>query len=133
MTLRREFEPLSDDIALLDETGLSWETIVDKDQWVLIHGFPIPKGYNHQIAIAAIRLATGYPHAQLDMVYFHPHLVRADGKPIGATTGRQQIDGQEFQQWSRHRTDQNPWVVNQDNIGTHIILIEDWLEREFSK
>jgi len=133
MTLRRQFDLLPEDTAVLDDYGLPWEVIVDKDQWVLIHDFPTPGGYNHEQAVAAIRLLTGYPRTPLDMVYFHPHLVRLDGKLIGQTAARQPIDGKEFQQWSRHRTPQNPWIVGQDNIGTHIILIENWLEREFLK
>jgi hypothetical protein len=67
------------------------------------------------------------------MVYFYPALARTDGIRIGATETVQLIDGKGFQRWSRHRTPQNPWRVGHDNLGTHIILIEDWLEREFKK
>lgn len=133
MGLRRQFDLLQGDTRILDDYGLPWETIVDNDQWVLIHEFPTLGGYNHDHATAAIRLITGYPQAALDMVYFHPHLVRLDGIPIGQTTGRQPIDGREFQQWSRHRTPQNPWIIDQDNLESHIILVEHWLEREFLK
>lgn len=133
MALRRVFELLPEDEAFLEDYGLPWETIVEGDQWVLIHDFPVPDGYNHKKVIAAIRLVTGYPKAALDMVYFVPMLARTDGKAIGATNGKQFIDGKEFQQWSRHRTSKNPWLVGQDNLGTHTILVEDWLEREFGK
>jgi len=133
MGLRRDFDLLPVDEAFLQDYGLPWETVADGDQWLLIHDFPTSEGYTENKAFAAIRLTTGYPNAALDMVYFFPRLVRVDGKPIGATTGTQKIDGNDFQQWSRHRTTQNPWRAGVDNLGTHIILVEDWLEREFEK
>jgi hypothetical protein len=133
VTLRRQFDLLGEDESFLKEYGLPWETIVDGSPWVLIHDFPTHEGYTHLRAIAAIRMETGYPNAGLDMVYFHPALARNDGKAIGATATVQPIDGKSFQRWSRHRTGQNPWRAGQDNLGTHVILIEDWLEREFRK
>jgi hypothetical protein len=106
---------------------------VDGSQWVLIHDFPLPDGYNNPTVTAAIRMETGYPNTELNMVYFYPAISRKDGKSIGATQSSQQIDGKAFQRWSRHRTQQNPWKIGRDNLGTHVILIEDWVEREFKK
>ncbi|KPH78304.1 E2/UBC family protein [Bosea vaviloviae] len=133
MTLRRQFDLLPMDHEFLEEFGLPWETIVDGSQWVLIHDFPMPRGYNHATATAAIRIETGYPNTGLDMVYFSPFLTRSDGKPIGATEVLQSLDGKNYQRWSRHRTGENPWKIGRDHIGTHVILIEDWLDREFEK
>lgn len=106
---------------------------MDGSPWVLIHDFPTYEGYNHPRVTAAIRLETGYPTSPLEMVYFFPALARIDGKPIGATNAEQQLDGRSYQRWSRHRTAQNPWKAGQDSLGSHVILIEDWLEREFQK
>jgi hypothetical protein len=133
MTLRRQFELLPEDRQFLDEYGMPWETIVDGSQWVLIHEFPTHEFYNHPHVTAAIRLETGYPHNELNMVYFFPALARKDGRPIGATEAMQMLDGKSFQRWSRHRTAQNPWKIGRDGLGTHVILIEDWLVREFEK
>ncbi len=133
MTLRRQFDLSPEDEKFLNEYGLPWETIVDGSPWVLIHEFPTHEGYNHARVTAAIRMETGYPASQLDMVYFYPALARKDGKPIGRTESVQQLDGKSFQRWSRHRTPQNPWKAGQDGLGSHVILIEDWLEREFGK
>lgn len=131
--MRRQFELLPEDEQLLNDYGLPWETVVDGSQWVLIHDFPTHEGYNHKTVIAAIRLETGYPNTPLDMVYFHPALARVDGRAIGATQAVQQISGASYQRWSRHRTHQNPWRPAIDGLGTHIVLIEDWLQREFEK
>lgn len=131
MTSRRDFAPLPQDQAFLDAYGLPWDTVVDQGHWVLIHQFRTHEGYNHQHATAAIRLETGYPDAQLDMVYFHPALARKDGRAIGATGHTQVIDGIPYQRWSRHRTSANPWRPGEDSLETHVLLIEEWLAREF--
>jgi Prokaryotic E2 family E len=132
-TLRRQFELLPGDQQFLEEYGLPWETIVDGSQWVLVHDFSTHEGYNHPRVIAAVRMETGYPNTELNMVYFFPALARKDGRPIGAADAMQPLDGKSFQRWSRHRTGQNPWKIGRDNLGTHIILVEDWLPREFEK
>ncbi len=132
MILRREFELLSEDKAFLDDYGLDWEAVIDGSQWVLIKKFPTPEGYNHSTVTVAIRLETGYPNVALDMVYFNPALSRKDGRTIPATNDNtQEIKGEMYQRWSRHRTPENPWVVGHDFLDSHVILIEDWLDREF--
>lgn len=134
MGLRRDFELLPEDEQFLKDYGLPWETVADGSQWVLIHNFPSQhEGYNHATVTIAIRLETGYPNVQLDMVYVHPPLARRDGVPIGATDAKQAIGGSSYQRWSRHRTPGHPWKVGQDNLGSHILLIEDWFMREFEK
>lgn len=131
--MRRDFDLLADDAAFLEECGFAWETAIDGSQWVLLNGFPLPIGYTEEQVTAAIRLESGYPDAQLDMVYFHPAVIRRDGKAIPATNNCQAIVGRQFQRWSRHRTAQNPWIAGQDSLATHIMLVEDWLEREFER
>ena len=131
---RRHFELPEEDRRFLDAYGCPWEAISDGSQWVWIHDFSSQHtGYNHQHVTVAIRLETGYPITPLDMAYFTPALLRKDGKQIGATQATQQIAGIDFQRWSRHRTSTNPWIAGQDNLGTHILMVEDWLCREFSK
>lgn len=133
MTLRRQFDLLPQDQVFLEEYGLPWETIVDGSQWVLIHEFPTYEGYNHPHVTAAIRMETGYPNTELNMVYVFPALARQDGRQIGATNSPQTIDGKSYQRWSRHRTAENPWKIGRDSLGTHVILVEDWFAREFEK
>ena len=133
MTLRRQFDLLPQDRKFLDEYGQPWETIVDGSQWVLIHEFQTHEGYNHPHVTAAIRMETGYPDTELNMVYFFPALARKDGKEINQTQHTQAIDGKSYQRWSRHRTAQNPWKIGSDYLETHVLLIEDWLVREFEK
>jgi hypothetical protein len=132
-TLQRAFTLPETDQRILDEFGKPWETILDGSQWLLIHSFPVPDGYNHKEVTAAILIPQGYPLAALDMVYFNPGLQRIDGVMIKATEATQSIAGQTYQRWSRHMTSANPWRAGKDNIETQICLIQDWLEREFNK
>jgi len=132
--MRREFQLPLEDQQFLDEYGLLWETLKSDALWVLLHGFSTQQlEYNHENVIAAIRIPTAYPNNALDMVYFYPHLSRIDGKAIKATNAKQLIDGKSFQRWSRHYTKQNPYDTSKPNLGNHILLIEDWLSREFDK
>ena len=128
--MRREFNLSEQDLEFLDSSDYSWETINLQGNWVLIHQYPIPKGYNHSETSLALRLDSGYPNVQIDMVYFFPHLSRIDGKIIGAIS-TQLIDGKQWQRWSRHRTKVNPWRPEIDCIATHLGLVLHWLEREF--
>jgi hypothetical protein len=58
--------------------------------------------------------------------------LRADGVPIKALA-QQQIDGTGWQRWSRHRTPQNPWRPGVDSVATHLVLVDQWLLREFGR
>lgn len=130
---RREFTLLEEDEAYLESLGLIWETAnLQNTLWVFIYNYTIPEGYNESESTLAVRISTGYPTAQLDMVYFYPELNRKDGQPIGGLT-ISQIDEKNFQQWSRHRTPANPWRPDIDNLSTHIPLADAWLLLEFEK
>ena len=133
MGLRRDFDLPAQDERFLEQYGSPWETVADGSQWVLIHEFPTHEGYDHARVTAAIRMETGYPDAELHMVYVFPALARKDGRPIGKTRARQTICGKTYQRWSRHRTAQNPWRPGFDGLETHVYLIEDWFAREFEK
>lgn len=131
-TQRRQFRLPEEDELYLQATGRPWETIIDANlHWLLIYDFQIPPGYNTVTAIAAFQIPSGYPDAQLDMVYFSPELSRPDGRFINALAN-QVIEGKTWQRWSRHRTPQNPWRPGIDDVSTQVALVEDWLLREFS-
>jgi hypothetical protein len=126
---RRQFLLSEEDIEHLTARGLPWETVVDGGgQWLILHDFPIPRGYSNDRVSVAIQMTPGYPTAPLDMAYFYPGLSRSDNKGIPAITA-QILDGKTWQRWSRHRTQENPWRPGEDSIVTHLALIEWWLER----
>lgn len=131
--LRRQFAPMANDRQYLDSTGLRWETLEDSQVKALVfYDWPLPLGYNVPIANVHVRISAGYPDAQIDMAYFTPSLSRADGKNIGALS-ELSFDGQQWQQWSRHRTPISVWRPGVDDLSTHMALVDDWLTAELRK
>jgi len=130
---RRQFQLPPDDVMFLDSLGMPWEAVLESNvRRVLIHEFPVPSGYNVGVASINMRIESGYPEAQIDMVYFYPSLARNDNKPIGAIT-TDQFDSKQWQRWSRHRTPSNPWRPGIDNVSTHVSAIQSWLQLELLK
>lgn len=129
--MRRAFQLPEADEAHLAGLGLPWEAVADGGaRWLLVHGWPLPAGYNHPAVSVAVRIEPGYPEAQLDMVYVFPPLARADGAGINNLSG-QALDGKDWQRWSRHRTGENPWRPGVDDLSAHLFLVDDWFAREF--
>jgi len=99
--------------------------------WVIIYNCPVPDGYNVQVVDIALLIPPMYPAAEIDMAYFHPQLSRNNGRPIAALSA-QIIDSKTFQRWSRHRNPSD-WRPGLDNLSTHLILVENWLENELKR
>ena len=133
MTPRRQFKLNQADTEFLDSHYTFWETLVeDKRHWVLIDGFDVPAGYDHDVVSIALLLEAAYPDVQIDMAYFLPGLARADGKNIGALTTTS-IDQRTWQRWSRHRVGDDAWRPGIDNIETHLRYVTSFLETELKK
>ncbi|MBS1682158.1 MAG: hypothetical protein JST48_10625 [Bacteroidetes bacterium] len=131
--MRRYFNLTESDHDFLESNKFNWETVKEHNmQWLLLHDFPVPDGYNCKSVTVALMIPPGYPVAQIDMAFFHPFLSRLDLAPIGALSF-QNIDGRIFQRWSRHRTAQNPWQPGVDDVSTHLELVKYWFEREINK
>jgi len=129
--MRKDFTLPEEDVAYLDSIGLNWETYRESNQeWLIVHDYCLPEGYNVSVVDVLINITSGYPIAPLDMAYFNPSLLKKDGSSIKATEAIITIDGKTWQRWSRHRTAQNPWQPGIDNIITHFLSIKYWLERE---
>lgn len=130
---RREFVLPERDVEFLDQLGLRWEAVREGNLGrVIVYGYGLPPGYNVASADLNLRIETTYPDTLIDMVYFAPALVRQDRRPIGAVS-ECQFDGRAWQQWSRHRTQANPWRPGIDDISTQLALVDHWLKREFVK
>ncbi len=133
LTVRRDFQPPEADTDYLCGLGLDWETATENETlWLIIHGWKLPDGYNDRQVSLALLVPPNYPDSQIDMVYFCPALSRVDGKPIGALNS-QTILGETWQRWSRHRTSANPWRPGEDDIASHLSLVDEWLRREFER
>lgn len=133
--MRREFELGEEDEESLKALDLSWEAVIERKpdgknvKWIIFHDYPIPDGYSHRQANAAVRLGPSYPDDDIDMVYFSPALALTSGRGI-KNLSMCTVDNKQYQQWSRHRTKANPWRPGVDNICTHMVQVNDWLRRE---
>lgn len=129
---RKDFLLPAEDVEFLDNKGLHWETLTENGlNWLIIYGFPIPTGYSSESVDIGLQISPAYPATEIDMAYFNPQLTRKSGRPISCIS-QQPIDGKIYQRWSRHR---NPgeWRPGLDNISTHLILVENWLEKELNR
>lgn len=130
---KRDFLLPQEDVIFLEEKGLAYETVIsDSAQWVILRDYKLPCGYSQSNADVAIRIPQNYPIAALDMFYMYPNLSRTDGQAIGALSPLV-IEGKQYQQWSRHRTGDNQWVPGEDNLATHIAIMDHSLNQEFTK
>ncbi|MGH9588641.1 MAG: E2/UBC family protein, partial [Acidobacteriaceae bacterium] len=112
--MRRQFQLSEEDEACLAARSANWEAIIENNtKWVIVPDFAIPEGYNHRSASAAMRISPSYPDDQIDMVYFYPALALMSGRAIRQLT-LCQIDGKQYQQWSRHRP-AGEWRAGIDN------------------
>jgi hypothetical protein len=129
---RKDFRLPESDEAYLNGLQLPWEAVLDgQSRWLMIHDWEIPDGYNHARNSLALLIPDNYSDTQIDMVYFSKPLARADGAAI-KNLSTMSISGAQWQQWSRHRTNANPWRAGTDDIGSHLGLVDDWLRREFT-
>lgn len=130
---RRQFELPGLDLEYLKRRGLPWEAVIEGSvRWVLLHEHPVPTGYNRTAVSAALQLSASYPDTQIDMVYFYPHLSQTNGISVPQVSNLN-FDGKTWQRWSRHRTAANPWRRGYDCIETHVLLVDEWLERELRR
>jgi len=127
--MRRQFKISEEDEECLVARSLSWESVIENNtKWLILLQYPIPEGYNQRQATAALRISPSYPDDQIDMVYFYPALSLLNSKKINALSPFV-IDGNEYQQWSRHRRP-GEWRPGVDNICTHLLLVDNWLKNE---
>lgn len=131
--LRADFLVLDEDAEYLDGKGYIWEALAHPDgKRIVIRGFHPPHGFIPAEVDMFVILPQGYPDTQIDMVYFYPPLARSDGKAIrGLVTSV--FEGKNWQRWSRHRTENSQWRQSIDNLGTHLMLVDDFLCAELSK
>jgi len=129
---RKQFSLPVEESDFLNSKSFQWEALAESGlQWVIIHDYPLPEGYNVSVATLALQIPPNYPATEIDMAYFFPQLSRSSGGIINAIT-QQSIDNRLFQRWSRHR---NPgeWRPGIDDISTHLMLVNNWLEKELKR
>lgn len=131
--VRADFAVLEEDAEFLNGKGYTWEAVTQADvKRIVVRGFEPPQGFTPTKVDMFVILPHGYPDTQIDMVYFYPALARNDGKAIRSLVTND-FEGKSWQGWSRHRTANSPWRQSIDNVGTHLMLVDDFLRAELSK
>lgn len=121
-----------EDTDYLNALGFPWEALAENNYlWLVIHNYPLPEGYEVKNCSVALMIPPNYPAAEIDMAYFYPQLQKTSGRAINATS-TQPIGNQIYQRWSRHRLP-NEWKPGIDNVGTHLILVNNWLENDIKR
>jgi hypothetical protein len=117
----------SDDREYLNSTGLPWRLVPCPGFTALvISGYPLPRGFAPSVVEMMIRIPPLYPMTMLDMFNTFPAVSRVDRRPIAALS-LFPFGGQQWQQWSRHRSAWNPSV---DCVATHMALVENALSAD---
>jgi hypothetical protein len=130
---RRDFTLSARDIATLEALGLPWEAVREGNVcYLLIYGFPLPEGYTAKAVDVAITVEAGYPDTKMDMASFSPALIRTNGRDI-IKTSSPQFCGRSWQQWSRHRQEQDKWMPGVDDLATHLACVRMWLTAEVTR
>jgi hypothetical protein len=130
---RRLFLLPEQDRLFLDAKHPAWESVKEGDGKILIvPRYDLPEGYDVAQADVALRIDPKYPMVQIDMVYFSPALARKDGRPLRYVS-EANFDSRKWQQWSRHRTEANPWREELDSVETHLLLVDHWLLVELKR
>lgn len=131
--LRQDFALPENDLDFLKTFPYNWETLsLGGQKTLIIHNYPVPNGYNVNNVSLALLIPAGYPETQIDMAYFKPSLIRNDGIAIRTIT-QENIAGEHWQRWSRHRGAENAWRPGIDDISTHLAYVDHWLEAELKR
>lgn len=131
---KHAFSLPEEDEALLNASFPSWETVRNGNKnWLIINHFTsIPSEYGKESVKIALLIPPSYPKTEIDMFYVYPAL-KLPNREIPATQGTMTIGPETFQRWSRHRTPQNPWRPDEDNVYSQIVLVEEMLLREVDR
>jgi hypothetical protein len=117
----------ADDVEYLESTGYRWSVVQDAGGFaVILHDYRLPLAFSPSVVDLMVRLPPHYPAAPLDMFNVFPEVRRADGRALPCLSLFPFRDAQ-WQQWSRHRQPNDPWVPGVDGLATHMALVENAL------
>ena len=95
---------------------------------VVLPNWPLPRGFDFEVADLLIRLSAGYPDVHPDMWWFDPPVHLADGTNLPATEVMEPHLGRTWQRWSRHFNN-GQWQSGTDGLESFLALVRHDLER----
>ena len=117
------------DTAYMNERAIAHDVVNESGMTcVLFPGWPLPPGFDNDVADLLIRLSAGYPDVNPDMWWFDPPVRLADGTELPATQVIEPHLGRSWQRWSRHFNN-GQWQSGVDGLESFLALIRRDLER----
>lgn len=117
------------DATCLVERGVTFTVTVEAGMTcVVLRGYRLPSGYDHDQADLLLRLSPGFPDVQPDMWWFDPAIRLKDGRVVKATEQTEHHLGRNWQRWSRH-FNSGQWRSGTDSLESYLALIRKELEQ----
>lgn len=100
---------------------------------LVIHGWPVPAGYEPREIDLLVRLPAGFPDAAPDMYWVDPpvRLAGSGAYPQAADLIESHV-GRQWQRFSRHLP-AGAWQPGRDSLESYLALIRTELERTAPK
>ena len=117
------------DITYLERHGVPHSVTVESGMTCLVlSNWPLPRGFNHDVADLLLRLSPGYPDIPPDMWWFFPTVHPSNGQELPQTNVFETYLGRQWQRWSRHLTSRQ-WQSGIDGLESYLALVRQDLER----
>lgn len=115
------------DVAHLLHRKLKWSAAITGGLIdLVITGYPLPAGYDHETADLLLHLPGAWPDGTPDMFFLFPHVrIKATNAWPEAAASFPVIGDRTWQQWSRHF--QNAWRPGVDTLATYLAIVDDAL------
>ena len=121
------------DAVYLNERDVAHEIAVDSGMTcVVMLRWPLPNGFDRDVADLLIRLSPGYPDVPPDMWWFSPPVHLKNGKALPATDVVETYLGRRWQRWSRHFSN-GQWQSGVDGLESFLALIREDLQHSVSE
>lgn len=90
--------------------------------WFVIPRLPLPSGWSKSESALLIQLPPGYPETPPDNFYTDPDLTLDGGGEPDAASGRIELAGRHWRQFSWHFEDTNEWQPHAEIERGHNLL-----------
>jgi len=123
----------TEDVETLTARGLkAGAKIVGNEIFLVIESYPVPEGYDHDTTNVLLRLPRQWPDGRPDMFWTEPHLkVVATSNWPNASGHLMNLDGRQWQRWSRHYKDR--WKPGIDRLVNLLTIVRREMNKDVGR